>query len=194
MHKRRCAITLRQLLSGCWGAVQAASQGKFAQHATGRPHEPAPLLLQLRQRSCWQLCSKRTSREKLRQIHTSKASIRAWPTCSCPVTLGGGMTMVNFSLSESSSGLKKPLPSHQGYLRIAALIPPAMCKWQVWKVHYATCKPVHAKKEGGAFFWTQLGYEGCVPKAGGMKMKQLHAIAANPAQHRIRCSRASIAH
>ena len=45
------------------------------------------------------------------------AQVRAWPMCSDPVTLGGGImiTKVGFSLSESS-GLKRPSFSHQSYL------------------------------------------------------------------------------
>lgn len=57
-------------------------------------------------------------RKKGKRNHTSRATIRAWPTCSCPVTFGGGMTIVNFSACLSSAwGLKKPLPSHHAYLQ-----------------------------------------------------------------------------
>ena len=35
--------------------------------------------------------------------------VNAWPICNDPVTLGGGITMVNFSLERSEvSGLKNP--------------------------------------------------------------------------------------
>jgi hypothetical protein len=37
---------------------------------------------------------------------TSMETMRAWPRCREPVTLGGGMTMVNCSASLLSSGLK----------------------------------------------------------------------------------------
>mmetsp|Transcript_15957 Transcript_15957/g.39919 ORF Transcript_15957/g.39919 Transcript_15957/m.39919 type:complete len:249 (+) Transcript_15957:503-1249(+) len=43
------------------------------------------------------------------------ALVSAWPRCSVPVTLGGGMTTTNGGLSESMSGLKKPLFSHHSY-------------------------------------------------------------------------------
>ncbi len=43
--------------------------------------------------------------------------VSAWPRCSEPVTLGGGMTMTNLGASGSSLGWKYPASSHQEYLR-----------------------------------------------------------------------------
>ena len=47
--------------------------------------------------------------------HTCTALVSAWPMCSAPVTLGGGMTMTKGGLVLFRSGLKKPLCSHQSY-------------------------------------------------------------------------------
>ena len=41
--------------------------------------------------------------------------LSAWPTCSDPVTFGGGMTMVNGSLSEAASAVKYPFFTHRSY-------------------------------------------------------------------------------
>ena len=38
--------------------------------------------------------------------------ILAWPMCSCPVTLGGGITMVNGFLPSTRWALKAPDSSH----------------------------------------------------------------------------------
>ena len=43
--------------------------------------------------------------------------VSAWPMCSTPVTLGGGMTMVNLGLSVPFFGVKKPHFSHHSYHR-----------------------------------------------------------------------------
>lgn len=42
--------------------------------------------------------------------------VSAWPRCSVPVTLGGGMTITNFGASGMSLGLKYPASSHHEYL------------------------------------------------------------------------------
>jgi hypothetical protein len=43
--------------------------------------------------------------------------VSAWPMCNTPVTLGGGMTMVNLGLEEPFCGVKKPHFSHHSYQR-----------------------------------------------------------------------------
>jgi len=41
--------------------------------------------------------------------------VSAWPTCSSPVTLGGGMTMTNGFRFGSTTGVKYPCSSQNSY-------------------------------------------------------------------------------
>ena len=52
-----------------------------------------------------------------RAMMSSSATNMAWPMCSLPVTLGGGIEMTKHSLSESSAGWKYPDDSHHSYSR-----------------------------------------------------------------------------
>ena len=59
------------------------------------------------------------SRIRTRSRHlTWMALVSAWPRCSEPVTLGGGMTITNGSPFASARGLKNPCASHQSYLHM----------------------------------------------------------------------------
>ena len=48
-------------------------------------------------------------------LRTWMLLVSAWPMCSAPVTLGGGITMTNLGLLDPCFGVKKPHFSHQVY-------------------------------------------------------------------------------
>jgi len=52
-----------------------------------------------------------------RTITSCSVRVKAWPMCSEPVTLGGGMTMANDGPGRAGSALKKPLSSQNRYQR-----------------------------------------------------------------------------
>ena len=56
-----------------------------------------------------------------RHSTSSIVVVSAWPTCSAPVTLGGGMMIVKGARSRSSLGWKAPLSSQSAYMRPSTL-------------------------------------------------------------------------
>ena len=52
-----------------------------------------------------------------RTITSCRVRVKAWPMCSEPVTLGGGIMIAKRGLWDAGSAMKKPLFSQKGYQR-----------------------------------------------------------------------------
>ena len=52
-----------------------------------------------------------------RTITSWRVRVKAWPMCSEPVTLGGGIMIAKRGLADAGSAMKKPLFSQKGYQR-----------------------------------------------------------------------------